>query len=325
MELDRREILLGGLSTLALTAAAAQPALAASGSGTGPGLTGPYVDLTTPRGNMITMARLVGDLDIGKQRAGWYNGYVSGVRPDEPLRDLFGFAGFGMTRLIPHESGTGYRKVLREVGIYYDLKSQEPIEEYLNPYTNERVKVVHVANDPFNQVIQEFLQPPPSYGGLNASAPPPKVPKILPWGRLGPYARLERHIHLYYKSALQPDKWPRESAGNMTRVSEFFTFFIELADVQNPTVTAMPFHGTWSRVTPWLPWMLMGQAAGHCQYMTYQGGGQSLEEVLPRKVLDFVEKKYPLYLNAPDKWVEPSLSSLERYALEQTPAPAIVR
>ena len=85
MELDRREILLGGLSTLALTAAAAQPALAASSSGTGPGLTGPYVDLTTPRGNMITMARLVGDLDIGKQRAGWYNGYVSGVRPDEPL------------------------------------------------------------------------------------------------------------------------------------------------------------------------------------------------------------------------------------------------
>jgi hypothetical protein len=43
--------------------------------------------------------------------------------------------------------------------------------------------------------------------------------------------------------------------------------------------------------------------------------------VLPRPVLDTIEKKYPLYLNAPDKWVDPSLSSIERYALENQPAP----
>ena len=45
---------------------------------------------------------------------------------------------------------------------------------------------------------------------------------------------------------------------------------------------------------------------------------------MPRKVMDYIEKKYPLYLNAPDKWVEPSLSSIERYALEQKPAPVKV-
>jgi hypothetical protein len=67
--------------------------------------------------------------------------------------------------------------------------------------------------------------------------------------------------------------------------------------------------------------MLMGQAEGHCQYMTYQGSGQNIEDVLPRKVLDFIERKYPLYLNAPTEWVDPSLSSIERYALEQQPAP----
>lgn len=57
------------------------------------------MDLSTPRGNMITLARLVGDLDVGQQKAGWYNGYVCGVRPGEAVRDLFGFAGFGMARL----------------------------------------------------------------------------------------------------------------------------------------------------------------------------------------------------------------------------------
>ncbi len=325
-DIDRRQILLGGLGTLAGTALAG-PAEAAAVSRSqqkpkGVSLSGPNFDLSTARGNMLTYARLVGDLELGKQKAGWYNGYLSGVRPNEAVRDLVGMAGFGMSRLLPHESGTGYRKVLREVGIYYDLKSEEPLEEYLNPYTNERVRVVPIANDPFNQQIQEFFEGPPQYGGLNAAEVRPKIPFILPWKQLGSYAKLERHIHLYYRNALQPDKWPRESAGSMARVSEFFTYFIDLEAIQNPKVTALPFHGTWSRITPWLPWMLMGQEPGHCQYMTYQGGGNNLEDVIPRKVLDYIEKKYPLYLNAPDKWVDPSLSSIERYALEQKPAPA---
>mgnify|MGYP003333843556 FL=1 len=329
MSLDRREILFGGVTALALTGAAgvaeARSKKHAAGhhaaAHTEPSLSGPYVDLSTPRGNMLTFARLVGDLDVGKSRSGWYNGFVSGVRPGEPVKDLFGFAGFGMARLLPHESGSGYRKVLREVGIYYDLKTQEPLEEFTNPYTNERVKVVHVANDPFNTQVQEFFEAPPNYGGLNASAPP-KIPFILPWRRQGKYLTLERHIHLFYKNALQPDKWPRESGGPMARVSEFFTYFIELVDVQNSKVTKLTFHGTWSRITPWLPWLLMGPADGHCQYMTYQGGGDELGDVLPRKVMDYIEKKYPLYLDAPEKWVEPSLSSIERYAQEQKPAPA---
>jgi hypothetical protein len=321
--MERRELLLGGVTALATSTLIGAPAAdaAAARAGSAPGLTGPYLDLTTARGTMLNLARLVGDLDLGRQKAGWYNGYVCGVRPDEAVRDLFGFAGFGMSRLLPHESGQGFRKVLREVGIYYDLASEEPLEEWLNPYTNERVRVIHVANDPFNQVIQETTQPPPQYGGLNAGPPPPPRPLILPWKQQGDLIKLERHIHLYYRNALQPDRWPRESAGPMARVSEFFTYFMRAADVQNPKLTKLPFHGTWSRITPWLPWMLMGQSPGHCQYYTYQGGGNELEDVLPRKVLDYIEKKYPLYLNAPDKWVEPSLSSIERYALEQTPAP----
>ncbi|MFZ9652752.1 MAG: DUF1838 family protein [Steroidobacteraceae bacterium] len=336
MDQDRREILFGGVTALAFAGATAAEARDKHAQGhhakhgghdgkhaAAATLSGPYVDLATPRGNMLTFARLVGDLDLGKQKAGWYNGYVSGVRPGEAVRDLFGFAGFGMARLLPHESGVGYRKVLREVGIYYDLKTQEPLEEYLNPYTNERVKVVHVANDPFNVQVQEYFEAPPNYGGLNANAPP-KIPFILPWRQQGKFVTLERHIHLFYKNALQPDKWPRESAGTMARVSEFFTYFVELADIQNPKLTKLPFHGTWSRITPWLPWMLMGQADGHCQYMTYQGGGDEVADVMPRKVMDYIEKKYPLYLNAPDKWVEPSLSSIERYALEQKPAPVKV-
>ena len=42
---------------------------------------------------------------------------------------------------------------------------------------------------------------------------------------------------------------------------------------------------------------------------------------IDRATLDYVQKKYPKYLQAPEKWEEPSLSSLEWYAREQKAAP----
>ena len=133
---------------------------------------------------------------------------------------------------------------------------------------------------------------------------------------------MESHIHLYDPTALQPDNWPRESAGPMARVSEFFAHHMNAADMQNPKLTKVPYHGLWNRTTPWLPWMLMGQAPGHCQYQCFMGSGEELEQVHSRQVLDYVEKNYPKYFEAPTKWEDPSLSSIERYALEQQPAPA---
>ena len=44
-------------------------------------LAGPYVDLSTPEGNMTAYARLQGDLDSSKTKYGWYKGMVSAVMP----------------------------------------------------------------------------------------------------------------------------------------------------------------------------------------------------------------------------------------------------
>ena len=212
-------------------------------------LKGPYLDLTTPRDNMIAMARMQGDLDPDKTKYGWYAGVVMGVRDGEPVRDLFRFEGFSCARLEPLEDGTGYQKILREVGYYRDIKSGEIMEEWDNVYTGERVRVVPVANDPFNFKIQEFFPEPPSYGGLNTEKPP-RVPLLLPWEPRGEVINLDSHIHLYYPSAMQPEEWPRESPGPFTRVTESFLYQISNADMQNEELTSLPSRGTWMRITP---------------------------------------------------------------------------
>ncbi|TXS92010.1 DUF1838 domain-containing protein [Parahaliea maris] len=269
--------------------------------------------------NRDAWARLMSNLDIGKQKFGWFSGTVNGVRDGEAVKPLFGFEGFSFARLVDKGDGV-YQKLLREVGFYTDLKTGEVLEHWDNPYTGERVKVVPVANDPFNHEIGPYYPEPPSYGGLNKSKPV-KRPLLLNWRETGDNkVFLHSPIHLFYPSALQPEEWPRESAGKMNRVSEMFTYVIDRDDLADPAKTSVEYSGAWSRITPWLPWMLMGQADGHCYYDCMMGGYNDMR-VLSPKIKAYAEKHYPKYFEAPTEWVDPSYSSLENYAREQKPAP----
>lgn len=283
-------------------------------------LRGPYLDLMTPRGNREAWARLLANIDMTSTKYGWYTGKVMGVRPGEAVRDLVGFTGMSCARVLPLEAeGGGYRKILREVGFYTDLRSGEIIEEWNNPYLNETVKIVPIANDPFNHLITDFVGAGPSYGGLNTVRREPR-PLQFDWARRGDRVTMMSSIHLYYRSALDPKIWPRENGSVTAQVSEMFTYDISWADMQNPKKTSIEFIGTWNRVTPWLPWMLMGTTPGHCQYLAIVGAVDDINRI-DRPVLDYTAKHFPKFLEAPDTWEDPSHSSIEWYARTQTPAP----
>jgi hypothetical protein len=88
--------------------------------------------------------------------------------------------------------------------------------------------------------------------------------------------------------------------------------------------TSVEYTGSWNRVTPWLPWMLMGPTEGHAMYNTVMGAFDDIN-MIDRRTLDYIQKNDPKYLTAPDVWTEPSLSSLEWYSREQKPAPVPAR
>jgi hypothetical protein len=311
---------------MALGLSAAAEAFAANSAnrgGRGPGLNGPYLDLGTGPGNKLALARIAGNLDERFPKYSGAMGVVAGVRDGEPLRDLFGFEVISVGRLWKQADGS-YRVLHRETVLYTDLKSGDVLTEFANPYTQETVRVVDIKNDPWNEYIEDFKPRPPSYGGLNKVDPnAPRDPLILPWREVGGgLVSMQRHIHLYYPAALQPEKWPRESAGRMNRVSEFFTYCLSLADLQNPRLKTLHHSGTWVRVTPWLPWMLMGQAAGHIVYHSTMHSYDDIDGFKP-KILAHMQKHHPEMLEPPpeESWSKPNLSSLEVYARDQNPAP----
>jgi len=333
--MKRRDFMVAGAagaSSLVLTHSAAEAMsmghshMGSSGNdGFDTSLVGDYLDLTTPEGNREAIGRINGNIDMETTKFGWFKGVVHGVRLNEKVRDLVGFTGFSAAKLLPSNDPEypGYRKVLREVGFYTDLETGEVMEHWHNPYLDERVRVVPIANDPFNELITAYNPPPPSYGGLNTEKRE-KIPMLLDWERRGNDLNLARRINLFYPAALQPDKWPRESGNKFNRVSEMFLYHLNWDEMQNPDLTAVKARGVWNRITPWLPWMLMGPTEGHCFYTCHFGAVDSLDYADPVAV-EYARKHYPKYLEAPgpDAWEKDSLSSLEMYSREQTPAPLV--
>jgi len=281
------------------------------------------IDFLNPIWNRDTWARIQGDVNPENERIGYCSGEILGVKPGEAAKPLCGFETFLATRLIPQEDGS-YRRLNKEVIYYTDLNydpgQRRMIDSWKNPWSGEEVRVVHVANDPFNYTISEWLILAPEDFPKDGSKPEPrKIPLMFPWRRVGDKLTLNTDMHLCYPNSLQPDKWPRESSGPLAQVSEMMRYWVDVADVENPNLTSVPYVGTWNRITPWLPWMLMGQEPGHCVYIGIMTAGPDAS-IIPQHVRDFTDERYPGLYTSPTEDYGPSISSLEHYAKNETPA-----
>ncbi|MED5545293.1 MAG: DUF1838 family protein [Pseudomonadota bacterium] len=326
MKFSRRQSLgMAGLGAGLASGLVAAPSLAQAATGAkGPSAKTPAfktkIDFKDPEWNRDTYVRIDADIDPTKEKVGWLKGKVYGVRPNEPVRQLFINEGFSVVRSVRQEDGS-YRRLLREIVFYRDIETGKLIDKWYNPYTDETVDVVPIANDPFNFTISQWAPEPPSYGGLNKDKPPRK-PFLMEWEE-GPNDTLilRSDIDMMYPNGLTPDKWVRESSGPFNRVSEHFIYTVNRKDVVNPKVTHIQHVGAWSRVTPWLPWMLMGQAEGHINYFnnftTAEDGIAGLPDDLVAAARNMGEK----WLHAPESDYGPSLSSIENYIHDHEPAP----
>ncbi len=222
--------------TRGLTPASSAVAAPRAPAATNPTLRGPYVDLTTGKGNLLTLARMNSNFDESKVQYGSASATVFGVRPGEAIRALFGAEVVSSARAWKPPDGSD-RVLHRETVLYTDLRSGEVLSEFGNPYTSETVRLVDVVNDHWNE-------------------------------------------------------------------------------------TSLIYSGTWSRTTPWLPWMLMGQAPGHCWYESTMQGFDTMAGFKPQ-ILAYMKKAHTEMLVPPPKasWSKPKLSRLEIHARDQKAAP----
>jgi hypothetical protein len=276
------------------------------------------LDFSKADDNLTAWVKLASSLEDGVETCGYFAGkQFAVIGSQEVIVPLFRIKGFGMSRVTKLPDGR-YQNLHREVVYYYDLNEDKILETWENPYTGETVEVFHTHNDPVNShYATSFKQ---TFGDPASGVETVEFPFVLPWELHGDRAVCSFEVNTRWPSPLPADKWPRENFGEWYRTSEYFQIHSSLADLNNPDMPKVNYTGSWQKVAPWHPWMLMDNAEGGLLGITSVFSMDSTDD-LPQSVREYTEANYPKYLHAPEEWTEPNMATWETFAAERTPAP----
>ncbi len=278
---------------------------------------------TDPQQSLDAFIKMTGDLDPTKETAGWFGGMIFGdTRRDRPLKPMFGVQGFGVLRCEKQPDGS-YRVFNRECAFYTDPKTGEFIDEWQNPYTREMCEVSPIHNLTVNAhlIVSEKVG---TAIEMDFDGTLMEVPLPLQWDMLNDTVMSTFEVHTAFPNELDPETWPRESAGKVLRIAEIFQRVASLEQIEDQDLTSADYAGTWTRVGPWLPWMRQGQADGQLIYRTFMAKNGTIDK-LPEALIKRTEERLPEFFVAPppETWGSKNDSSFSTYASENEPLPAL--
>ncbi len=258
------------------------------------GLYAQTLDLSKPQDYLNAFTKVRGDAKGGETLFYW-TGTVYSFIPGEKRMELFGFEGFNLARTVPGENG--FSLLTREAAFFTDHRSGQILETWRNPITNKEIPVVHIWNDPVNQDMN--FEPDML----------PYIHQILPSTDLGEELVFNLEIFPFYPSPLPVKEYGEFSQSDTYQAAEFFQFFVDKEDLSNAKLSTVPVSISWSRISPWMPFMRMGDRPGNlvfvCRGRKLEGGFKAL----PQKIQDYVLKTKPEFASPPTEWSEPNETS----------------
>ncbi|RMF95967.1 MAG: DUF1838 domain-containing protein [Gammaproteobacteria bacterium] len=303
-----------------LSACAQENALLAS-AGDGQAEPGPVprtIDFSDPAQNLHAFIKVMGSLDPEQEVVGWFGGDIFAVTsPDKPLQKLFGVEGMGVLRTEAQPDGS-YRIFNRECAFYTDPRTGEYMDRWTNPFHGEEVKVVPIHNLVVNAEIAPIFK-------MDFDGRVQEIPFTPPWWVQEKIDKAMNmfEVHVVAPNPMSVEEWPRESAGPVNRISEMFHRTAKLSELQDDSLDSVDYSGVWTRIGPWLPWMLQGQMPGHLLYRTFMTKPMSIDRMPDKLVKHVAERLGEQYFRAPppETWGSQNDSSFSVYMRENEPAP----
>lgn len=268
---------------LALALALAQLATAAGKAAT--------FDPTSADDQLRMQTKVSCSLVDGRPTLYWWSGRMWGRVPGEANRLLFHVHGMNIRQCrtqVDPVRGFCYRSVSREVMFYLDPKTDQVVRRWKNPWTNEEVDVVQVANDPVN--ARDWICARDKEGKpIDRSESLFMKDGMLLEG--GSAARL------FYKNPLAGEY--QDYVGGAYHAMEFGTTTASAREALDARDTELENAMiSWARISKWLPWMKMGDREG---LVVFHTAGMRLDryEQLPEVVRREIETNYPAYKAPP--------------------------
>ncbi|MGY4495006.1 DUF1838 family protein [Pseudomonas sp. TE3610] len=244
------------------------------------------IDLQHPHGALTALRKLHGSTLDGKPVIFHWSGHAWARREGEPDRLLFKVEGMNVRQcasLSDPLRGAGFRLVSRELMLYLDPVTGEPLRTWHNPWTQAEVAVMHVANDPVN--LRPFFE-------RDAQGQPLESSFRVQGERV--FAASE--IPLFYPNPMAGDY--QEYVGNQYHAMEIFDFVADRQTLLSEATDTADAALAWVRIAPWLPFMRMGSRPG---LMVFNAMGQTVAAIddLPTVLRDAITKDYPAYAQPP--------------------------
>jgi hypothetical protein len=308
-----------GLALPACAQESSAPAPApAAGTGPAKRTVKQTIDFRDPAQNLRAFVKVMGNLDSSVETVSWFGGDLFAVTaPDKPLQKMFGVEGMGVLRTEPQADGT-YRIFNRECAFYSDPFTGAYLDTWTNPFTGEEVEVSPIHNLTVNAEIAPIFK-------MDFDGVVKDMPFTPPWWVQEKIdtAMSMFEVHLVAPNPMAVDKWPRESAGPLNRISEMFHRSMSLSELQDEDLTSCNYEGVWTRIGPWLPWMLQGQAPGHLLYRTFMTRPGTIDLMPDRLLKQVSDKLGEQYFQAPppETWGSQNDSSFSVYMAENEPKP----
>ncbi len=246
------------------------------------------IDLTTEDGNTAAMRKILCSMEDNKVSYYKWQGKAYSRRMGEADKHLFNVEGMSARRCGTVDGGVQgktYKLVTREILLYTDPKTGQPLEKWQNPFTGEELDVIHVTNDPVNQ---------------GPSFPRNKEGKTYPWKKKfggsvnGPIWSMMFDVPLFYHNVLAGDY--QKQIGGVYHATEMFDFSGDTNSLVNDEFAHT--HVDWVRISDWLPWMMMTGREGTI-YIHASGTKEADFDDLQPVMKAYIEKNAPEYKTAP--------------------------
>lgn len=213
----------------------------------------------------------------GEPATYWWLGEAYARRQGEADRHLFDVQGMNIRACVA--TPEGFNLVSRELLIYVDKDTGEPLVTWDNPWSGKSVEVLHVANDPVNGKYRKTGRDgkPYTWSGVVSGDS---------WWQT-------TTVPLYYPNPLASDY--QAEIGGVYHATEMFNFFGERDSLLDPqTTTASHVTVGWVRMSDWLPWMKMEGREGVIYFHTAGRKLDSFDE-LPEVLKREIATHYPEY------------------------------
>ncbi|GAB1543550.1 DUF1838 domain-containing protein [Scytonema sp. NUACC21] len=211
-----------------------------------------------------------------------WKGNIYAFVPGEKKKLLFKMLGMSASRCIPTGEGS-WDFTSRELTYYLNPETGEILHQWHNPWTDETVSVMHVANNPVQ-------------GYFKGKFPAPVE---------GESTTFVFDIFPTYPNPLGGNpKFAAYSPYTTYQAAELFKLTVPTADLLNPELASVTqLRLSWDRIGQWLPWMKMGASPGHLIYSAY-GSKVDGFRGLPQLLQDEINNRVPLYKNAPKAFLD---------------------